>query len=115
MIERNLACIPPKPKVLIVVAPKGILEVYTNRHMRILIAKKLRGLPETTEAYLKDEEYLELGLPKWAQGIYYPGLLRATDTIRLRTPAEEADVALRLALVQEARNMTGTGYGSRTL
>ena len=50
--ETQPPCIPPKPEVLIVVAPGGILEVYTSRWMRVKIVRKLTGLPNTIEAEL---------------------------------------------------------------
>lgn len=99
----RLLCIPPKPEVLIVCGSCGTLEVYTSRHMRLHVAKRLRGLPDTIEADLAAEAYLEMRLPSWAQELFAPENLQKRDTIRLLTPSQEVERRTRLALVRECR------------
>ena len=99
--EGKDVCIPPKPEVLIVVGSNGLLEVYTSRYMRVCIAKRLTGLPDTIEAELASEEYLEQRLPQWAREIYYPGHLQKRDTVRLLRPSEEMERRTALEIVRE--------------
>lgn len=97
--------IPPRPEVLIVVGPGGVVEVYTSRHIPITVAQKLQGLPDTADAELYAEEYLERSLPQWAKEIYLPGNMQTTKTIRLRTPSQDMERRVNLALVRKAAHL----------
>ena len=111
--ETQPPCIPPKPEVLIVVAPGGILEVYTSRWMRVKIVRKLTGLPNTIEAELLAEEFMEQHLPAWAKELYYPGHLQKSTTIQLLTPSKELERRTALALVRECKEIAEEHNASR--
>lgn len=104
---------PPRPEVLVVVGTGGVVEVYVNQRMRCHIAKKLNGLPNTIEAELLSEEYMELRLPRWAQELFAPENLRKSETVRLLRPSEEIERRVRVALVRECREIMEERNGKK--
>lgn len=103
--ENAQHCIPPKPELLLVVGPNGVLEFFTNRYIRIYVATKLTGLPDTIAADLAAEAYLEMRLPKRAQELYFPGNKQRVETVRLLRPSQEVTRRVELELVRECQTI----------
>ena len=90
--------LPPRPSVLVVLSSDGFAEVFASPGVRIHVAERLNAAPGNEDLA---DEYLDLTLPTWARGTYWPRNLVATHTIRGLTIMEEAERLTDLALVRE--------------
>jgi len=90
--------LPPRPSVLVVVSPDGFLEVFASPGVKVHVVERLAVGPQSESAA---DGLLELTLPTWARGIYWPRNLVATHAIRGLTVMEEAERLTDLALVRE--------------
>lgn len=77
----------PREAVLLVLNPDGWVEAYAERHVDVHIAIRLHVPPEGEQLA---DEYLDLTLPRRFRQVYWPGLLRAADTVRTVTPSDVA-------------------------
>ena len=82
-----------KPKVLAIIHPDGFLQFYCDQPIDLRVVDF--PLVSSPKAEILAETYLELTLPQYFRGVYWPGNLKHVHTQTIRNPADLADAQWR--------------------
>lgn len=91
-----------REKVLVVMHPDGLVEIYGGRELDVCVAQRLH-VPQHCEPAA--ENYLDGTLPKRYRGLFFPGKLRATGLCETVTPEKALDTLWRLEILKGLRAM----------
>ncbi|MCD4728166.1 MAG: hypothetical protein K8R46_10920 [Pirellulales bacterium] len=96
---------PPRKreKVLVVMHPGGLVEVYASADVDVHICNRLFVDGDTGDLATAVDEYLEATLPKQYRGLHWPNRLRAVGMLEKITPESAMDTLYQLYILRGLR------------
>ena len=93
----------PRETVLVVVNGDGWVQVYGQKHVDVRIV--IAPYTTTPEGERLAEEYVELTLSQRYRDLYWPGMIRAADMVRVIRPSDIVQHNWNLDLLRSIKRL----------